>query len=623
MSEQNFFIKREIKKLNEHTHSEYFNSIEMMYQAIFYLFLFHFSILINSLEFNPTDYELYGPTLAANDQFIIAIQNRTAVTFSAVSNYLASSPNYCTLTYTPPIDSEFYATMVAVGGNGLAPNNINKFVFIGYARNETTIHLLVASVNFFPCQLTISYTANISNDTYPRYSVLGVDSNGLMAFYLSDSSTYIQSLIPPYASSPWSPITILYNIALIPTGINLQNNWGILGVYMRYTAAYYDSIYAQFTPTAYQMNFTNCLTYLNSSCYQLTLVWQIGYPFTWQSSQAPPDDVIDNEYDSLYEISVSINNQNYVLFGIQSVNMVFCFSSASTSFSSYGSRLPGTIPSIGFGKGVGWLDNTTAAILSNNFTLDYAQWRSSAIELYPITSSNSLSNSINAYASFPNSHQQLWSQLNPRFIHMLAISGSGSIIFMDYVGNVFIIRPSATAYFVYTSNGIGAVHNTIYVAPTLGCPSGTIKNQSAYGKDILRYCVLCAEGTFYSASYSNQTNQCTPCDTSRYFCPWGAVAELPVSVLDTITQAQVYPQSPDNDDFEDILLLNMFSTDFNMNCLPKQPLFYALLIIGIGCVFLLFMGILKITGKLKKQRRIMKNFFKQTDLIGEGEVRKI
>ncbi|CAF1302102.1 unnamed protein product [Adineta ricciae] len=95
---------------------------------------------------------------------------------------------------------------------------------------------------------------------------------------------------------------------------------------------------------------------------------------------------------------------------------------------------------------------------------------------------------------------------------------------------------------------------------------------------------------------------------------------MPVSVLETISQAYVYPQTPENDNFEDILLLNMFKFDFQSDCLAQQPFLYGLIIMGIGCLFLLFMGILKLTGKLKKQRRMLKGIFKQTDLIGEGEM---
>jgi hypothetical protein len=117
------------------------------------------------------------------------------------------------------------------------------------------------------------------------------------------------------------------------------------------------------------------------------------------------------------------------------------------------------------------------------------------------------------------------------------------------------------------------------------------------------------------------SNRCTPCNTTTDFCPWGSVAALPISVLYTQSQTQVYPESPENDVFEDILLINMFTGNFPTYCLSKQPLFYALIIIGIGCLVLLFMGILKLTGKCKRQRRMIKRIFKQTDLIGEGEVR--
>jgi hypothetical protein len=205
---------------------------------------------------------------------------------------------------------------------------------------------------------------------------------------------------------------------------------------------------------------------------------------------------------------------------------------------------------------------------------------------------------------------------------MLALPGSGSLIYMDYVGTVHVLRPSNAGYFVYTTAGLGEGNCTIYIAPTLQCSSGTIKNLSASGKDLFRYCLLCPEGSFYIFSNrSNASNQCSSCNTTTQFCPWGSVAALPISVLDIQSQAQVYPESPENDAFEDILLINMFNIDFPTNCLAKQPFFLALVIMGIGCLLLLLMGILKLTRKCKKQRRTIKSIFKQTDLIGEGEVR--
>jgi hypothetical protein len=589
--------------------------------AIFYLLFlfafFHLPILIKSAEFYPLDYELYGPTLGANDQFIIAIQNRAGISFSAISGYSTSSPNYCSLNFIPTIGSELYAALIAVGRYGLAASNTNKFVFIAYSSNETFTYLIVASIAFSPCQLTTLYTATVTNASYPNYSVLGVNDGGTMAFYISDSGIYMQSLISPYTASIWMPIILPSpSMSFIPAGIDLRDTWGILGAYTRSLTSYLN-----YRATVYQVNFLNCSITFNATCFQLAYPYSITYSVSWQSLNAPANTFDYNDYNSLYDISISISDQGTVLFGVQSINTVFLFNASSSSLTFVGSRMPSTFASVGFGKGVGWLDNTTAAILFNNFTLDDTQWRSSTIQLYPITASNSLSNTIAAYASFPNSRQQLWSQLNSRLVNVLAVPATGSLICMDYVGNVYIILPSSSAYFAYTQDGIGKINNTIYIAPTLQCPSGTIKNLTASGKDIFRYCLLCPEGSFYSATGINTTNVCTPCDAAIQFCPWGSVANLPISVLDTISQAQVYPQSPENDQFEDILLINMFNIDFSTHCLAKQPLFYALTIISIGSLFLLFMGILKLTGKFKKQRRMMKNIFKQTDLIGEGEVR--
>ncbi len=594
----------------------------MVQQAVFYLIFFmffHFPIFINSNDFNQDDYQAFGPTLAANDQLIIAIQNRIGVSFAAALNY-ATSPIYCSVNYIPPIGSGLFVTMIALGRNGPTSISNSQFVFIGCALNNNfTTTFYVASIDFPSCQLTILHSNVIFAGAYPTYSVLGVNSYGTIAFYLSNTNIYIQSLVSSYPASHWSSIQ-LYQIStgFVPVAIDLKDNWGLLGAYVLQSGPS-----SQFTPTLYLVNFMNCFSYLNSSCFTFPQLWQITYATNWQYFQAPPDDVVSLVYNSLYAMSISINNNNNndTLLGIQSVNTVFYFTASSTSLTYISSRFLDAIPSIGFGKGVGWLDNTTAAILLNNFTMDYIQWRSSNVQLYPITSSNSLSNTISAYASFPNSRQQICSKLNPQLINMLATPGSGSLIYMDYYGNVQVILPSAIGYFAYTVGCIGAVNNTIYIAAALQCSSGTIKNVSATGKDLFRYCLLCQEGSFYSPTNSNNTDQCSECDTTTSFCPWGAVTALPLSVLDIISQAQVYPESPENTVFEDILLINMFSADFSSGCLMKQPLFFASIIIGAGCLILLSVGILKLTGKCKKQRRMIKSIFKQTDLIGEGEVR--
>ena len=590
-----------------------------MRRSLFYLSIFillQFPILIKSLEnFYVDDYELYGPTLAANDQFIVAIQNRTAISFSTVLDYATSSPSFCAVTYTPLNDSEWFATMLAVPRNNTGSTNGSLFVFVVHSTSNLTTYLCTVSVQFSPCQLDVLIETMMFNGSYPFYGVLGVNGNGSMAFFLANQKIFIQSLSPPYTTSNWASIWPLAPI-LLPVAIDLQDEWGVLGTYMRPVASP-----SKFRPYAYVVRFTDCFNITNPSCFIFQSPTLMNYYSNWQVQFAPPNSATTNSYNSLYQMSVSINDDNEVLIGVQSMNSVFRFRASSTSLTTIGYRFVSKVPSIGFGKGVGWLDSTTGAILMNNFTLDYIQWRSSNIELYPLTTANSFSSAIPPYASFPNVHQQRWSGLNIRFISILANPRSGSLIFMDYVGIIYVIRPSAKGYFVYTRNGIGERNNTIYIAPRLRCPSGTVKNISAEGKDLLRSCSLCSEGTYYSMNRSNGTNRCTPCDPEIHFCPWGAVAPLSLNVLDIKSQAEVYPESPETDSFEDLLLLTMFNMDFSANCLIKQPLFYAISIIGAGCLVLLLMGVLKLTHKCKKQRRTVKSMFKQTDLIGEGEVR--
>lgn len=576
----------------------------------------YYPVLINSYEdFNPNDYETLGPTIAANDKLIIAVQDRKAITFSAVFDYL-TSPQYCVLTHIPPAGEDIYVTMIALGKT-VSPDN--QFVFVAHSILDEKTYIYIAKITFSSCSLTLSTSRKyMFNTTYPSYSVLEVNSNGNMTIYLTDTHAFLQKLTSPYTSSTWERfVKPEYRSLFIPTSIELQDTWGIIAFFQRQ-----NSTSSKFRPTIYYLDFTTCFTTLNATCLKFTAPTTLPYNLYWQAQLAPPNDALDNNCNSLYSISLSINADKQLLIGVQFMNTVFRYKiNSASSITSFGQRYPTTSASTGFGKAVGWLDADTIAVLSNNLTIDYIKWYSSAIELYPVTSSSSsFSNVILPYASCPTDRQQIWSGLNNRLINMLAVNGSGCLIYMDYFGKVHVIRPSDTGYYAHTEGALTDTNNTIAIAPNLRCSSGTIKNMSAYGKDIFRYCLLCPEGTYFAGNSSSTSNVCSVCNTTLYFCPWGAVTALPLSVLDIYSQAQVYPQSPENDNFEDILLINMFNAEFPSHCLFNVPLLYGLIIMGIGCLFLLFMGILKLAKKCRKQRRMIKKVFKQTDLIGEGEV---
>jgi hypothetical protein len=207
---------------------------DLMYVIFFIIFAYPIRIQAVGV-FYANEYELYGSTLAANDQWIIAIQNRTGITFSAVSNYF-SSPQFCSVTYNPTTYSDPFATMLAVGRIGSPPNNNGKFVFVVYSNANQAIYLYSASVTFPSCQLTILNQVTMLNTIYPQYSVLAVNTISTMVIYLSDQNITIQNLIAPYAASNWSPFQISpATLNLLPVGIDLKDMWGILGTYVLQT----------------------------------------------------------------------------------------------------------------------------------------------------------------------------------------------------------------------------------------------------------------------------------------------------------------------------------------------------------------------------------------------------
>ena len=572
-------------------------------------------LAIAALNLDYVNYDLAGRAMTANDQLIVSIQNRSAISFSAVQNYAGSSPKYCSLKFQSLLDPSMYAMMIAAGRTGTSPTNLNKFVFAAYSPNMTNVCLVTTIINFNTCRLTSSVLSLIAGSSDPEYSVLGVDPSGQMIFYFWDNYVHIQSPLTASINSTFL-LGIGSSAVFIPIAVDVRETWGVLAGYMRYPLGSYSN--QRFKPYVHFFNFADCFVYMNQTCLKIFNTWHMEYFLSWHSNQQPPVNVESYTYNPLYDIAVSINDADGVLVGIHSVNTVFRFSANGSTQSYIERRLRSLDVVSGYGKAVSWLTSNVVVILANNFTIDYTQFRSSSIELYPITSWNSLSSASSTYVTFPNSRQGLWPQLTSQLIDLIAVSATSSLMFMDLAGLIHVIRPSGLDLFVNTRDALNNPNGSIYLAPLLPCRSGTIKNISAYGKDIFRYCVVCPEGTFKTA---NQSSQCIPCQANVSFCPIGSVAELSITALDPLSQLEFYPQTPENDALEDILLVNVFSVNFSPQCMMKQPVFWAAVIIGVGCLFLLFVGILKLTHKCKKLRRGIKAIFKQTDLIGEGEVR--
>jgi len=96
-------------------------------------------------------------------------------------------------------------------------------------------------------------------------------------------------------------------------------------------------------------------------------------------------------------------------------------------------------------------------------------------------------------------------------------------------------------------------------------------------------------------------------------------------LLTNVYQGRAYPVSPQSVRFDNILMQNMFKIHSSMShhCLIVSPLFWTLIVTSFGLVVWLVVFILGhcVTNPIgKKAHQQMKDFFKKTDLIGEGEM---
>jgi len=534
-------------------------------------------------DYQITDVDVYGKTLVANENIVISIINRTYPIVAIYRPY--SSTDFCTLDMSFLAMNETYIMLLAISRDGSATPS--EFFFQGATIQNDVIQGVVCGVVTFSLSPCGALSYNLINLSPPpsNYPLLGVSTSGNIYLYTYYDFTYTRDISSGNSTympgRPWPN-----DPNFVPYAIDIAyGEWGVI-------AGALPNRNRVYVPTLYLITFPSSIIAGNYNFAYITQ-WQASFVFSWQSQIAQPVSG-SNDFNTMYGLSLSINDQGDILFGVQSMSTVFHLyvnSTNPTSFIFKGSRIYNvTIPSIGFGKNVGWLDNTTAVILANNLSLDYSTWYSSEIQIYDLSNGKELNNTQQPYSSFPTPQQSMYSLLTGNILLMTA-SYAGSVIFMDSIGQVYIILPSPAGYYSVTSVG-NSLGTGVYFSSPQVCPDGTSTTGFADGKYLFDTCQPCPEGTFRLSSI-NVTGGCIPCDPTKYFCPLGAVAEVPLSYIHNISQAVAFPKSPDLTGFDDILLLNMFNADFQTNCLLITPFFRTLIMLGV-CVAVMYMPDVKI-----------------------------
>ena len=556
------------------------------------------------------DYDMYGSMLAANDQIVVFAIDRKRSVFGVARPW--DSSEFCVYDLSGLAPGGDYVIDLTVPRFGTPGSN--SFFYSTQLVNQSLLQGLVflrVTVSSFSSCVSPSDIFLYWGALPHEYSLLPVGTTGDVLLYMEVSTAFMFQ----YSTSGWSIANgnpwpdgwnfVSYAVDISPGG------WGVI--------AGEAPVNGIFVPTLYLISFPSYVTW-NSYNYVVLDLWRAPFAYSWQQQRARSISAQLDDY-LIYASSVSINNQGDVLFGVQFMNTVFHFSVNITNPQQLilkSSRISSvTVPSIGFGKSVAWLNDVTAVILTNNISLDYTLWGSGRIEIYDLSGGKQLSDTQAPYSFFPNLKQPMPPGFYMPIILMVA-SYSDSVTFMNTIGQVYSIYPSQTGSFAMTSvaNFRGG---SMYYASLSICEAGSGRVGGTGGKYIFDTCTRCPEGTYSDGSLQGSVG-CSPCNITDSFCSIGAVAQVPGYYLLSRSQTIDSSKLSVSSQFNDILLSNMFDMSFQAKCLATSPMFWTLLLITLSLLFLLIMNILLWTGKCPRFQERVHSILTHFDLINDGEV---
>ena len=327
------------------------------------------------------------------------------------------------------------------------------------------------------------------------------------------------------------------------------------------------------------------ISYPNSTASVITLMnlSMCNTNTTFQSCLTPVCTLAYGNVSSFTMMSVKINDIGSVLWSMGS--QLALLSIANNTF-----NLINTIDITRTILDLAWADNDSFTVLTSSQVLSFTA-------------------NLTSVSTFPNTWKKLCANIIANFT-TIASSNVMGLAIRDVSSSVYIIRPTTPGAYPVTNTGC-------VIGVYFGFSSENMCSPGSYHRETaLRPCSPCPPGTFNDGNYSVQ---CAPCG-SLSFCPLGAVAIVDGSSMSNVLQASAYPKSPDSTIFDDILLQNIFSLQLSRHCLVVSPIFWTIIVIIFILLLISVMGASKWFPRLKNARQTIKYVFKQTDLIGEGEM---
>ena len=505
-------------------------------------------------------------------------------------------------------NTSMYVYTVAVGKK--QAQNQTYFFFAGELMNEQSGPFVgIATVNV---SSIFNSTNNSSNPSctsntftysvkyfpqyvHQEYYILDVHPQGSRAYGFSNLFLFVFDPQSSVQIDLWNGTDTWRDPTFIPHAVDMTETYGVVAGFIRNAV----NATVKYSPLVYLLNFNTS----SNRPYVVAEYKPIPTNGTWQYLLTNDD---ANWYSAKYDMSVSIDDQGYVLVGMQFINRVFQFYVPPTNIRTLNFTSRHTNGrSIGNGKSVAWVNDGIAAVMINTYSLAY-QWSASQVFLFD-TREDVYNSTAVPLSVFPNSHQLLPQSFSPVFLSVAA-SPSGVLALLDNLGQLLIFTPTSPGYYPSVQD----IDSVPIITTRVICMVGAFKKKTG-----VHDCVLCPPGT---KNNGTANIQCIACSSSSY-CPLGSVSEVSKSLLKSTSQIIAYPHSPESTIFDEILIHNMFTIGSG-RCLIVSPLFWALIVAGIVLVIVVVMEIVKLCIKHPRgehARNKLKRAFKHTDLIGEGE----
>jgi hypothetical protein len=471
--------------------------------------------------------------------------------------------------------------------------NLAKQWFVYWGFDEESEKYYIRTVYYsestpHKCQSNFSDVKDLHTDSL----VFKVSDDGFLAYGFDYNSLYIYDLRSNQLNET-RPSTGSLTFTPCDISLNEANHQAIAIGYLKDGNLSSALMYA-----------TLCLWQINSVNHSMIIIdcirlHNVGYHFS--------------EYHPGPKLSIDINNYNntnYIAVGNSANRSIEIYMFDTTKI-----RKIYTFQSEVETNSICWLadGHRIAAVAHLTSTLP---WSQSQIQIYDL---NIMIHDWPEYI-FPNNQQQLdsWSFKTPALILVSSWQLWNSLIILMNTKKVLIILSSEAgsyadpllySWFDNPWVWIGLRNRRHGEQSATVCWPGMYKE-----KENILPCKICPTKT---KSRENST-ACLPCNQSS-FCPLASAGESHIDDMIDKHEKTNFPRTIGSTQYEDILLTNMFYITASSRCILISPLFWTLIVTSIGMLVLFIIGILKFFPKSHRHRTVIKQIFRQTDFIGQGE----